>query len=732
MKGQLRVIKEIISSNSIRKKLFLSLIDEDGIIYSANSYMIRTLHLPDPKRMKVCFFDLLHPVNLDGFRKGVRHCRNSDGAYTAEVYLKNGYYRPMKWEVNDLQILSGGKNVFLCVGQNLVDDERFQKFSRLSENNYQLIVEGIDTGIFFQDRNGELISANPKAAEIFGTSLENLYQLRNIGNSWDTIWKITSEDGGTVLFQDTPFMRALRTGINQQEVLIIKLKNGEDRWIKFSSRPLIENGNTAASSVITNITDLTDEKRLLRELKEKKAVFSAFMNKMPNLAWVVDEDGNLVFGSEAFYKYFGLEEKKSVSKQLIELIPASVAKALYEKHLLVLQTGIATELMERVRWTDGTDFVFHVNIFPIECGTGRKMLGGHAVNLADKKEMEKQLKVANERLMLLSRATTDAIWEWDMQTGEIFRNDALMDMIGYQLERPKGLSWWLRRIHPEDRNRVSDKVKETTEKHFQSWEDEYRFKCADGNYKHMHDKGFVVYENGLPVKMIGSLQDMTHLKEMENILIEQKLERQKEISETVIRVQEKERTRIGHELHDNVNQILSAVRLFVDMIQPAKKDDADLKVKSLDYIMLAIEEIRKLSKELVVPQLIGNGLVSSIRTLIDDIQLAGAIKIKFVHDNESELLSSGRKVALFRIVQEQVKNIMKYSKANNAEINLQSGNGEVSLTIKDDGIGFDIRHTSRGIGLSNIYERTKFYEGKVDIQTAPGNGCIVSVTIPSL
>ncbi|MEI2737935.1 MAG: PAS domain-containing protein [Chitinophagaceae bacterium] len=150
-----------------------------------------------------------------------------------------------------------------------------------------------------------------------------------------------------------------------------------------------------------------------------------------------------------------------------------------------------------------------------------------------------------KRLLLLSRTTSDAIWEWDMQSGQIFRNDALMDMIGYQLEQTKGLSWWLRRIHPEDRNRVSDKVKDTTEKNLQSWEDEYRFKCADGNYKHMHDKGYVVYENGLPVKMIGSLQDVTNIKELENQLMEEKLQRQKEISETVFRVQEKERTRIG-------------------------------------------------------------------------------------------------------------------------------------------------------------------------------------------
>ena len=484
--------------------------------------------------------------------------------------------------------------------------------------------------------------------------------------------------------------------------------------------------------MVSNITDVTLEKKLSGQLQERDALFNVFMKQTPNLAWVVDEDANLVFASQSFFQHFGLDEKKAINKNIVELLPAEVADALYKKHGQVLQSGKPAEIVERAKWANGKNFIFHINIFPIEGIATKKMLGGYAVNLADKLEIEKQLEEANNRLMLLTRATTDAIWEWDMQTSHIFRNDALMDMIGYHLEEPKGLSWWLRRIHPEDRNRISDKVKDTTEKGLQSWEDEYRFKCADGNYKHMHDKGYVVYENGLPVKMIGSLQDVTGLKELETQLMEEKLQRQKEISETVIRVQEKERTRIGHELHDNVNQILSTVKLFIDMLTPAGQEEKEIKKKSLDYIVTAIDEIRKLSKELVEPQLNQNGLVASIDTLVEDIHLSTSIKIKFTHDQENELLSPGKKVTIFRIVQEQLKNILKHSKANQVDINLQSTTSTVNLIIKDNGIGFDLRQTHRGIGLSNIYERTRFYNGSADIQTASGKGCCLNISIPVL
>jgi PAS domain S-box-containing protein len=730
MKRKWSTLKQIISAYEQRHDVFLSLINEEGQIICANANMVKTLHLQNPRKAAINFFDLLHPANLHDFRTAIHTSAQKKNSFGIELYLKNGYYHPMKWEINYLQAEKEKAKDYLCVGHKILDDERVSKFNRLGKENYQLIVESLNAGVLFQDNRGEIIAANQKAAEIFHTTLERMYQLVDIGKQWNTNWGVKTEQGVPVPFERTAFMKALQTGEPQTEVLVARFQNGEHQWLHFSSQPLFEENGTVPFAVVSNITDITQEKKLSGQLQESEALLKVFMRQTPNLAWVIDEDSNLVFASQSFYQYFGLDEKKSVNKNILELLPAVVVTALYEKHIQVLQTGLPTELVERIKWANGTNFVFHINIFPIEGVTTKKMLGGHAVNLADKFAAEKQLKEANDRLLLLTRATSDAIWEWDMQSGHIFRNDALMDMIGYQPEETKGLSWWLRRIHPEDRNRVSDIVKDKTEKNQHSWEGKYRFKCADGNYKHIHDKGFIVYENGLPVKMIGSIQDVTGMKELENQLIEEKLQRQKEISETVIRVQEKERTRIGNELHDNVNQILSTTKLFVDMLTPARKEEKEIKKKSLDYLVMAIEEIRKLSKELVEPQLNQNGLIASINTLIGDIHLSTGIKIKFTHDNENNLLSSGKKLTLFRIVQEQLKNILNHSKANHVDIHLQCKDRDAWLTIKDNGIGFDPRQSHTGIGLFNMYERTRFYNGSVDIQTAPGNGCIITVGIP--
>jgi PAS domain S-box-containing protein len=723
-------LKSIISNSELRNDLFLSLIDEKGNIICVNSNMQRTLNLKNPRQVPMSFFNLLHPEHVPVFKAAILQSRSGNSPFSAELYLKNGYYHPMKWQVNYLGDQEKSNPNYLCIGYKLLDDERLNQFNQLGEKNYQLIVEGLNAGILFQDRKGELIAVNQKTAEIFNATLERLYQLKNIEDLWNTAWEVTTEEGAPISFDETPFMKALKTGRMHAEVLNIRLRSGVDSYILFNSQPLFEEGEAVPFSVVTNIVDITRERKLSGEIQEQDTIFRAFLDKTPNLAWVIDEDAKLLFASTSFYTYFGLEEELALHGNIFELIPGLVSDALYSKHLQVIEHGLPVESVEKVKWADGTNFTFHVNIFPVNGVSGKKMVGGHAVNLTDKFAAEKKLKAANERLLLLSRATSDAIWEWDMQTGHIFRNDALMDMVGYQLDDAKGLSWWLRRIHPEDRNRVTDKIKDATDKGQHSWDDEYRFKCSDGTYKHIQDHGYVVYENGLPVKMIGSLQDVSEIKKLKDLLTEEKLQRQKEISETVIRVQEKERTRIGHEMHDNVNQILSTTRMFVEMITPANKEEENLKAKSIEYLLTAIEEIRKLSKELVVPQFKEKGLVDSIHSVIEDIQLTSPLRIRFIHDHENDILSPGKKMTIFRIVQEQLKNILKYSKAKQVEICLHGRNEEIQLVIKDDGIGFDPKQMHKGIGLSNIHDRTRFYNGVVDIVSSPGKGCILTVTIP--
>jgi PAS domain S-box-containing protein len=227
-------------------------------------------------------------------------------------------------------------------------------------------------------------------------------------------------------------------------------------------------------------------------------------------------------------------------------------------------------------------------------------------------------------------------------------------------------------------------------------------------------------------------QEEKKIRTLETQLESQKLKQQKGIAEAIIKAQEDERTRIGHELHDNVNQILSSGQLYLSLLSPSLDNFQEIKEKTMKILQLGIEEVRKLSKTMVTPDLRGGGLVASIRELVEELRFTKLFNIGFVHSNlcDVESMNQGKKITLFRIVQEQTKNIVNYSGAKNIEIELQCGSDQVRLLIKDDGKGFDAANTHRGLGLSNIYERTRLYNGKVVLTTAPGKGCSLIVNIP--
>jgi signal transduction histidine kinase len=204
------------------------------------------------------------------------------------------------------------------------------------------------------------------------------------------------------------------------------------------------------------------------------------------------------------------------------------------------------------------------------------------------------------------------------------------------------------------------------------------------------------------------------------------------VNEAILRAREHERTTIGQELHDNVNQILFTSKLYLDLIKPTGHDQIVLKIKTEAFILMAIDEIRKLSKDLVSPRLMDRGLIPCVRNLVDDLTLAAIFRTNFTARNEKEIEETGYniQVTLFRIIQEQVKNIIKYSEAQQVSLQLWAAEEQVHLLIEDDGVGFAPGQVSRGIGLANIYDRARRCDGKVEIETAPGKGCRLSVAIP--
>jgi PAS domain S-box-containing protein len=227
-------------------------------------------------------------------------------------------------------------------------------------------------------------------------------------------------------------------------------------------------------------------------------------------------------------------------------------------------------------------------------------------------------------------------------------------------------------------------------------------------------------------------QNVTEKLELERKLEDERNLRNQQLTEAIISAQETERAEIGRELHDNVNQILGASRLYLGVARQSLASKKNCLInKSSDYILKAIEEIRKLSKSLVSPLQGFPTLETAINRLAEDLMTAHNLLIKTeVVGFETANLNDKFKLNIFRIVQEQLNNIIKHANSKNISIILSSTEMGNRIEITDDGLGFDTSLQRKGIGLSNIHSRTEMYNGTMEILSSPGEGCRLMIDFP--
>lgn len=225
--------------------------------------------------------------------------------------------------------------------------------------------------------------------------------------------------------------------------------------------------------------------------------------------------------------------------------------------------------------------------------------------------------------------------------------------------------------------------------------------------------------------------NVTEKLTLEKELMQHHVKQQQLIAETTIQAQEKEREELGRELHDNVNQILTSAKLYLELAKGPGADHLQRGLlKGYQNVNMAIEEIRKLSRQLVPPAF-HSTLVETLQGLVEEVQAASNLQLKLdTTQFEEELLNEKFKLILYRIVQEQFNNIIKHARARRVQVVLANGNDTVCLEITDDGIGLGKPHSSKGIGIRNIESRVSFFKGNVELTSPGGKGCCLKVMIP--
>lgn len=209
------------------------------------------------------------------------------------------------------------------------------------------------------------------------------------------------------------------------------------------------------------------------------------------------------------------------------------------------------------------------------------------------------------------------------------------------------------------------------------------------------------------------------------------LEQQRGLTAAVIAAQEQERSLISQELHDNVNQVLTSAKLYAGLGRDGMGEAVEMMGKSITLIQAAIDEIRKLSKQLSVSFVSTTALEEAIKELIETVVACNQLKITLHTELFAPVLENENiKLAVYRILQEHLTNIVKHAEAKHVEVTLRQSQDKLTLIVVDDGKGFDTTQKSEGIGLRNMRSRAESLMGLFSIDSQPGKGSTLFVQLP--
>jgi two-component system sensor histidine kinase UhpB len=238
----------------------------------------------------------------------------------------------------------------------------------------------------------------------------------------------------------------------------------------------------------------------------------------------------------------------------------------------------------------------------------------------------------------------------------------------------------------------------------------------------------IAQELGLSIENVRLYQEV---QERERILAE--------LLDQVVGAQEAERQRIARELHDATGQSLTAIALGLRGVETVLESNPPVAVEQVrelrSFSTDALGELRQIIADLRPSQLDDLGLVPALQWYVQEFEKRYAVRTEFVVEGTRSRLPPEYETVLFRITQEALSNVARHADASHASVGLVINQAQVGMTIRDDGRGFDLEKTLRsdrraGWGLLGIQERTLLLGGRYEIDSKPGRGTYIRVTVP--
>lgn len=294
-------------------------------------------------------------------------------------------------------------------------------------------------------------------------------------------------------------------------------KQGDVIYVQQESSTIDHEGRKV---ILFTITDITDRVMKERELDLVVNRFKSLVNEGSEMISVLDKDLKFIYLSPASLKFYAAEVEFSAVRALGTLdyvheddqarLIAAAAELAHHKNINIAPFRLRNAAGEW-RWVETiiTNLLDDPAIAGILCNTR---------DVTERIHNEEKITLNAERFNIISKATSDTIWDWNLHTDTIIWNKGIKGIFGYKnlIDFTTSGDWWKEQIHPDDREKVVNDIHRHISEGITKWESEYRFLCADGSYKFVFDRGFMVFDStGASVRMIGSMQDISQRKQEE-------------------------------------------------------------------------------------------------------------------------------------------------------------------------------------------------------------------------
>src|SRR5688572_27884294 len=302
-------------------------------------------------------------------------------------------------------------------------------------------------------------------------------------------------------------------------------KDGQPRWLTATKVP-IKDSSDRVIGIVGISRDITQRMHVEEALREAELKYRTLVEHMPAIIYVdlADKSRNTVYISPQIQEMLGYSPEDWIAKpDFCNLIihPEDSERMLREAQEAEVNGRFSCNY--RYIAKDGHVVWVHDEAVLLKNEAGEPSVWqGFMLDITAQKQAEEALRQSEERFRLMAWATTDAVWDWDLQTNQVWWGSGLQKIFHYSSETEKtDFEWWSEHIHLEDKHKVERSIKQALDGDMEFWSKEYRFQRVDGTYADIMDRAYIMRDkDGKAYRMVGAMMDITERKEMESTLLQ--------------------------------------------------------------------------------------------------------------------------------------------------------------------------------------------------------------------